>query len=332
MTQACPVQSGSAGALGIDLGAHLDQFADLPSGIRICFRDLPPRPGVTPHPVPVVLVGGLSLEQSFWPRGFLDRLAEGGLRVITLDNRDAGRSTHLEEQQRATKLQLLRARPPQGAYTIEDMAEDVVGLLDHLDLDQVHLVGMSMGGMISQTVASTHPFRVLSLTSIFSTTGNPKVGQPARSTLLRLARRAPRNEMEHVAAHLGMTQHLAGWAFRPDVEQEVVVALRNWRRGAGLGNSAATQRQISAIQASGDRTASLGRITAPTLVVHGDRDPMVAPSGGRATHDAIPGSTLEDIPGMGHHIGPEVDRELAILVEHHAFAAWHREQMAALKE
>lgn len=317
MTDACPVLSGSSGSLGIDLAEYLDQFVDLPSGVRLCYRDLPPcgNPDVAAHPIPIVLIAGLSLEQSAWTRGFLDRLAEGGFRVITLDNRDAGRSTRFDAQPRATKLQLLRARPPQGGYTLEDMAGDVIGLLDALDLDRVHLAGMSMGGMIAQIVAATEPSRVASLTSIFSTTGNPKVGQPSRSTLMRLARRAPRTELEHVAAHLGMVEHLAGWAFRPDVELEVATALRNWRRGAGLGNAEATQRQIAAIQASGDRTATLAAITAPTQVIHGDRDPMVAPSGGVATAAAIPGAKHVVIPGLGHHFGPGVDREIAILVD-----------------
>ncbi len=307
--------------LGIDLGDHLDRYAQVPTGVRLCHRVSDPAAGSEEHPVPLVLVSGLSQDQTAWPEPMLDVLAQRGLRVITLDNRDSGRSTRFESQRLASKLDLLRATAPTGSYTLEDMGADVIGLLDHLDLERVHLAGMSMGGMIGQVVASTIPERIASFTSIFSTTGQGKVGQPAKATMVRFAARAPRDEMEGVTTHLTMTRYLAGRDYPPDVEVEVAMALRTWRRGAGPRNGAAVVRQISAIQASGDRTASLSRITAPTLVLNGDRDPMVAPSGGLATHRAIVGSRHQVITGMGHHIGPGLDVMLGAMVADHAWAA-----------
>lgn len=308
--------------IDLDLGDDLDQFVDLPSGVRICFRDHPATgPSTDPgRDVPLLLVAGLSLDQTSWPTSMTDALRAAGFRVLTLDNRDAGRSTRFEGQASASKVAMLRAKAPQGAYTLEEMSEDVSGLLDHLDIDRVHLVGMSMGGMISQIIASSEPTRVATLTSIFSTTGHLKVGQPAKATLLRMAKPAPRNETEHVAGHLLMMQYLAGAGFPPDVEDEIAHALRNWRRGVGRRNGAGTLRQISAIQASGDRTPTLSAIAAPTLVIHGDKDPMVAPSGGLATHQAVAGSKHVVVPGMGHHISSRLGSELAGMVIAHVDA------------
>ncbi|HEX8767796.1 MAG TPA: alpha/beta fold hydrolase, partial [Jatrophihabitans sp.] len=192
------------------------------------------------------------------------------------------------------------------AYDLADMAADTVGLLDALGIERVHLVGMSMGGMIAQTVAARHPARVLTLTSIFSTTGHRRVGQPTRSTLLRLARGPARTVEESVERHLAMLAHIGSTAFPPDDDLERAWATAVWDRCGGARSGAPVARQIGAIQASGDRTAELARIAAPTLVVHGDRDLMVHPTGGRATADAIPGARHVEIAGMGHHLAPGV--------------------------
>jgi pimeloyl-ACP methyl ester carboxylesterase len=193
------------------------------------------------------------------------------------------------------------------------MAADTVGLLDHLGIDRVHLVGMSMGGMIAQTVAARHPARVASLTSIFSTTGDRRVGQPARSTLARLARGPARTVEESVERHLGMLRHIGSPTELPDDDLERAWAVGLWERGGGVAARAGVPRQISAIQASGDRTAELRRITAPTLVVHGSTDRMVHPTGGRATAAAVPGARHVEIPGMGHHLAPGVVDQLVEL-------------------
>jgi pimeloyl-ACP methyl ester carboxylesterase len=189
-------------------------------------------------------------------------------------------------------------------------------LLDHLGVDRVHLVGMSMGGMIAQTLAARHPDRVATLTSIFSTTGHRRVGQPARSTIVRLMKRPARTVEESVQRHLAMLGHIGSASFPPDDDLERAWATTVWERSGGRRSTEGVARQISAIQASADRTAELRRITAPTLVVHGDTDRMVHPSGGRATVAAIPGARHVEITGMGHHLAPGVvDRLVDLTTE-----------------
>ncbi|GGO86155.1 alpha/beta hydrolase [Nocardioides phosphati] len=274
----------------------VDQFAQLASGIRICFRDH----GSGTDPA-ILLVAGLGEDQTFWGDSFVASLVARGYRVITMDNRDVGQSTFVTTPPPGILRQAF-ARPRQDGYTLADMARDCVGVLDHLGIEQVHLVGRSMGGMIAQTVAATSPQRVLSLTSIYSTTGSTKVGQPAKSTI-RLLVTAPalRTRTDAVRAHLRLTQHIAGSAYPIDDAEEARIAARGWDRSAG-DPADGVARQIQAIQRSGDRTAQLRTITAPTLVIHGDRDLMVAPSGGVASAAAIPSAQHVVIPGMGHHI------------------------------
>lgn len=277
-----------------------DLFVDLPAGPRICHRIAGP-----PDGAPLLLVAGLGLDLTSWPQRMVDGFADRGFRVVRFDNRDVGRSSRMPVRPPGTLRRLL-ARPRPDAYDLADMAADAFGLLEHLGIERVHLVGMSMGGMISQTLAARHPDRVASLTSIFSTTGHRGVGQPARSTIARLGRRPARTVEESVERHLSMLRHIGSATFAPDESLERAWATAVWDRGEGLRGPAGVARQIGAIQASGDRTEELGRITAPTLVVHGDTDRMVHPSGGRATADAVPGARHVEVPGMGHHLGPGV--------------------------
>ena len=276
-----------------------DRFADLPAGPRICYRVEGSSGGE-----PLLLLAGLGLDLTSWPQRLVDGFTARGFRVVRMDNRDAGRSGRIAIPPPGRLRQLL-ARPRPDAYDLTDMAADTIGLLDVLNIRRVHLVGMSMGGMIAQVVAARHPHRVASLTSIFSTTGHRRVGQPARSTVLRLAKAAPRTVEESVERHLAMLSHIGGPGFPPDDDLERAWATAVWERGGG-DRSQEVARQIGAIQASGDRTRELARIAAPTLVVHGDEDRMVHPSGGRATADAIAGTRLVEIPGMGHHLAPGV--------------------------
>lgn len=288
-----------------------DQYTTLPSGTRICFRDV----GAEPDPA-ILLVAGLGEDLTFWPDSFVDSLVARGFRVITMDNRDVGQSTGVATPAPSLWRQAL-ARPRDDAYSLADMAEDCVGVLDHLGLERVHLVGRSMGGMIAQTVAATEPRRVLSLTSIYSTTGASKVGQPAWSTLGLLLSRPPRTRTAAVRAHLRITEHIAGSSYPIDDVEEAAIAARGWDRSAG-DPAARVARQIQAIQRSGDRTAQLRRITAPTLVINGDRDLMVAPSGGAATVEAIPSAQHVVIPGMGHHIPKALVDPITQYISHHA--------------
>jgi pimeloyl-ACP methyl ester carboxylesterase len=287
--------------------ASTDRFVDLPAGPRLCYRIEGSEEGV-----PLLLVAGLGIDLTSWPQRMVDGFVERGFRVIRFDNRDIGRSSRIETPSPGRLRQLL-ARPRPDAYDLADMAADTVGLLEHLGVERVHLVGMSMGGMIAQTVAARHPDRVASLTSIFSTTGHRRVGQPARSTLVRLARGPARTVEESVQRHLGMLRHIGSPTFLPDDDLERAWAIGLWERGGGAAARAGVPRQISAIQASGDRTAELRRITAPTLVVHGSTDRMVHPTGGRATAAAVPGARHVEITGMGHHLAPGVVDQLVEL-------------------
>lgn len=288
-----------------------DRFVDLPAGPRICYRTDGPADGT-----PLVLIAGLGLDLTSWPQRLIEGFTERGFRVVRLDNRDAGRSSRIDAPPPG-RLRQLFARPRPDTYDLGDMAADTVGLLDHLGLKRVQLVGMSMGGMIAQTVAARHPDRVGSLTSIFSTTGARKVGRPARSTLARMAKGPAHTVEESVERHLWMLRHIGSASFPPDDDLERAWAAGLWERGGGARAKEGRPRQIGAIQASGDRTAELRRITAPTLVIHGDTDRMVHVTGGRATAAAIPGARYVEIDGMGHHIAPGlIDRLVEMTTDH----------------
>jgi pimeloyl-ACP methyl ester carboxylesterase len=286
-----------------------EHLVELPSGVRLCYRD-------EGEGEALLLVAGLGQDLTAWPEPFVRGLVHRGFRVVRHDNRDVGRSSRIAAPPPATWRQLL-ARPRPEAYTLQDMADDAVALLDHLAIDRAHLVGMSMGGMIAQTVAASRPDRVRTLTSVFSTTGHTRVGQPAWSTKLRLVKPEARTRDGFVNRHLALTAHLAGRGYPMDEAAETAYAERVWDRGASSGAGAPVARQIQAIQASGDRTWQVRRITAPTLVVHGDRDLIVHPSGGRATADAIAGARHVSIPGMGHHLAPGLLDRLADLITEH---------------
>jgi pimeloyl-ACP methyl ester carboxylesterase len=290
----------------------VDQFAVLASGITICFRDH----GAEDDPV-ILLVAGLGEDMTFWGDSFVTALVARGYRVITMDNRDVGRSSFATTPPPGVWRQAV-ARPRQDGYHLADMAQDCLGLLDDLDIDRFHLVGRSMGGMIAQTIAATVPQRVLSLTSMYSTTGSTAVGQPAKSTILKIVLApAPKTRTDAVRAHLHITQHIAGTAYPMDEAQEAFLAGRAWDRRNG-DTAAGEARQIQAIQLSGDRTQQLGRITAPTLVIHGDRDLLVAPSGGKATAEAIRAAQHVVIPGMGHHIPEALVEPITRYIAGHA--------------
>ncbi|MEV8147441.1 alpha/beta hydrolase [Arthrobacter sp. NPDC080073] len=291
--------------------AQVDRFVTLPCGMKICFRDA----GEKSDPV-ILLIAGLGEDLTFWTDAVVDALVAHGFRVVSLDNRDAGQSGFATTPPPAVWRQVL-ARPRRDGYTLEDMARDAVGVLDHLGIEQVHLVGRSMGGMIAQTIAATEPHRVLSLTSIYSTTGSRKVGQPAQSTIRLLMGPDARSRTDAVRAHLRITRHIAGKEYPIDDAAEAAIAARGWDRAAG-DLAAGGARQIQAIQLSGDRTAVLGRITAPTLVINGDSDLMVAETGGAATVRAIRGAQHVVIPGMGHHMPETLVETITGYIAQHA--------------
>ena len=288
-----------------------DQTARLRHGTSICFRE-----AGDPSAPPLLLVAGLGEDLTSWTGPFVRALAARGFRVITMDNRDCGRSTFVHTPPPALWRQVVAA-PRKDGYSLADMAADCLGLLDHLQVGRTHLVGRSMGGMIAQTLAALRPERVASLTSLYSTTGAKKVGQPARSTLALLASSSPRNRTDAVRSHLRLTRHVAGRAFPIDDAAEAQIAARTWDRCDG-DQAAGVARQIQAIQRSGDRTDQLRRVTVPTLVINGDRDLLVHPSGGAATVAAIPLARHVVMTGMGHHIPAALVEPITHHISQHA--------------
>jgi pimeloyl-ACP methyl ester carboxylesterase len=251
----------------------------------------------------LLLVMGLGTQMIGWPDGFCAALAARGLHVIRYDNRDVGRSTHLRQHRPPTIKQLLLRDRSAAAYSLADMADDGIGLLDRLGIERAHVAGASMGGMIAQTMAARHPDRVLSLASIMSNTGHRWKGMPGLRVYPIFMRR-PADNREGAVESTVSTFRLIGSPGFPFEEDELRrVAQLSYERGY---NPAGTARQLAAILAAGDRTPELRRITAPTVVIHGTRDRMVRPSGGRETAKAIPGSRLVEIDGMGHDLPPGV--------------------------
>ena len=224
-------------------------------------------------------------------------LAERGFRVVRFDNRDIGHSTWLEGAPLPGRLDLLLRRPDGSAYLLSDMAADTIGLMDHLEIEAAHVAGISMGGMIAQTLAIEHPQRVRSLVSMHSTTGNRWVGQPTFKVFAHMLSEAP-SERDAFVKRIERTYELIGSpAYPTDGERLRRVAEGSWDRGH---NPRGVLRQLHAIVASGDRTAALRKLDLPATVIHGTRDSLVRSSGGRATARAIPGARLHLIEGMGH--------------------------------
>jgi pimeloyl-ACP methyl ester carboxylesterase len=248
---------------------------------------------------PLLLIMGLGTQMVGWPDGFCRELADRGFYVVRFDNRDIGRSTHLDHLPTPTVSQLLRRSKRAAPYCLEDMAADAAGLLDALDLAPAHVVGASMGGMIAQGLAADHPGSVRTLCSIMSTTGSRWAGQPALRLYPYLLRRAPGDRERFIDHTVTLLQAIGSTGFEQDEDEVRRVAALSYDRGP---NGPGTGRQLAAILASGDRTAAVRRIVAPTVVIHGTADRLVRPSGGRATAKAIRGAELVTIPGMGHDL------------------------------
>jgi pimeloyl-ACP methyl ester carboxylesterase len=247
----------------------------------------------------LLLVMGLATQMLGWHEDFCEELAARGFHVIRFDNRDVGRSTAMRDLGVPTIGQLLRRDKHAAGYTLDDMADDGVGLMDTLGLERAHVVGASMGGMIAQTMAIRHPERVLSLASIMSNTGSRWAGQPRPRMYPALLKRAPRDREAYVQHIVELFTLIGSPGFDHDEAELRERAGRGYERGT---NPAGAARQLAAIIASGDRTPLLRKITAPTVVIHGAADKLVPLSGGRATARAIPAAALLTIPGMGHDL------------------------------
>jgi pimeloyl-ACP methyl ester carboxylesterase len=294
-------------------GRRFDEnVVDVGRGIRLCYDQIG-----DPTDPPIVLIPGLGQQLHSWRTGFVSALADHGFRITRFDNRDTGRSTHMSYPP-PHPLAILRGGNNSRQYHLGDMARDTVGLLDVLGYRDAHLVGISMGAMIAQTVAAHFPGRVRTLTSMMSTTGAPRIGRSALSTWRRmLTTRPPRTREQAMDRAVGMARHIRSHGFPFDerwVREKAGIA---WDRDP---SSEGVARQLAAIFASGDRTAELRHIDVPTLVIHGDRDRMVNPTGGAATARAIPGARLETITGLGHDLPPAVWARIADLITDHTKA------------
>ncbi len=289
-----------------------ERLVDVGRGITLCYEEFG-----QPGDPPLLLIMGLAIQMIGWPDEFCQQLADRGFRVVRFDNRDSGRSTHLSGR-RLSPGQLVRRRVPPGQYTLSDMALDTVGLMRALEIEPAHVVGVSMGGMIAQTLAAEHPDSVRTLVSIMSTTGSRWKGQPAFGVYRFLLAPPPEDRESFIDRLVRLFALVGSPGFPRDEDRIRQIAGRSWERDHDPG---APSRQLGAIIASGDRTPRLRQITAPTLVIHGTRDKMIRKSGGRATARAIPGAQLELVEGMGHDLPVDVWPRLIDLISSHARAA-----------
>jgi pimeloyl-ACP methyl ester carboxylesterase len=245
---------------------------------------------------------GLGMHLIHWDLELCELLAKRGFYVIRFDNRDSGRSTKIDARVPDIRRAMIGLRID-APYLLDDMADDAFGLLDHLGIDAAHVVGVSMGGMIAQAMAIRRPERVLSLTSIMSTTGERRVGRPKLRVWGLLMGSAPRDKQAYIERFVKVFRLIGSKGFPTDDNRIRELAAATYERGH---EEAGTARQLAAILASGDRTEQLRRVKVPTTVIHGRDDPLVPFRGGRATAAAIPGARLIAIPGMGHDLPHEV--------------------------
>jgi pimeloyl-ACP methyl ester carboxylesterase len=270
-----------------------EQFARV-GDVELCYETF----GDRADPA-MLLVMGLGTQMIGWPDEFCLELSCRGHFVIRYDNRDSGRSTHFHDTPPPTPRELVTRRFKNLAYTLDDLADDGFGLLDELGIAKAHVVGASMGGMIAQVMAVRHADRVLSLTSIMSTTGARHVGNPGLKVYPFFLGRPPRDKQGYIERVEKIFGLVGSPGFeRNDDELRRLAALSYDRDPSAAG----TPRQLAAILAGGNRTKDVRRIKAPTLVIHGTKDKMVARSGGKATARAIPGAKLMLIEGMGHDL------------------------------
>lgn len=278
------------------MNAHQPPQMAKANGIELCYEVFG-----APDAEALVLIMGLGAQMILWDDEFCRDLAGRGFRVIRFDNRDIGQSTRMSGGKPLRPLELLKLRlfkiPPEAPYKLWDMAGDVVGLLDALGIGKAHIVGASMGGMIAQEIAMQYPDRVLSLTSIMSSTGNPKLPPPTREASAMLLAPPPASKEEYLDRFGKTWKILRGGSFPLDEAKDRERAEHTYARGL---NPAGVGRQLRAILASGNRKDRLGSLRTPTLVIHGTIDPLVRVEAGKDTAASIPGARLLLIDGMGH--------------------------------
>lgn len=306
--------AGNAADLGIapeDLahvaGPPIGQSAELSDGATTDVHVDGPEDG----PV-LLLVCGLGQQRTHWPPEALAALHEAGYRTVCAENRDVGRG-HVHE---GTPFDLPRGDDgwPRAPYSLGRMAADHLEVLDHLGVERAHVLGVSMGGMIAQRVALAAPERITSLLSVMSTTGARGVGQPTERAKPALTSIPPHGDLDAYVAYQVELQTIIGTPGEDEPERAAARARVGFARGVHEWGSA---RQLLAIRGDGDRTAQLAAVSAPTLVLHGEDDPLIDVSGGHATAAAIPDARLVTVPGWGHDLPVNyLDRLLPPVIDH----------------
>ena len=268
----------------------------------------------------LVLVNGLGSQCINYRTEWCQRFADRGFHVVRMDNRDVGLSTHFSDvapDVMGVVAAMANGEPAEVPYTLSDMAADVVAVLDALGVEQAHVMGLSMGGMIVQTLAIEHPDRLRSMTSVMSTTGELDVGQPSAEAQARLFGPPATDRASAIANHLA---GLRIWGSPGHVDEEA----QSHYAGEAFDRAfdpAGVARQIMGITASGSRADALRQVTVPTLVLHGSADSLIDPSGGRRTAELVPGARFVLIEGMGHDYPRAYWDELVDLVTTHAAEA-----------
>jgi len=301
----------------VNLSAHQPPQTARANGIDICYEIFGDAGAE-----PMLLIMGLGAQMIHWDDDFCRQLAARGFRVIRFDNRDIGKSSRLSGGKRLSPVELLKLRflkiPVAAPYGLLDMAKDTIGLMDVLGIRSAHLVGASMGGMIAQEIAISFPEWVRSLTSIMSTTGNPKVPPPTREASAILMAPPPATKEEYFVRFAQTWKILRAGSFPEDEALDRSRAERTFERGL---NPAGVGRQLRAILASGSRKERLRAVKAPTLVIHGTVDPLVHPMGGKDTAASIPGAKLLMIERMGHALPIPMWPQIIDAIDKHARGA-----------
>ncbi len=252
---------------------------------------------------PLLLISGLTGQMLSFPEAFCEAFVDRGFFVIRMDNRDVGLSTKFNDG---------------PSYTLSDMASDCVAVMQHFSDEPAHIFGISMGGMIAQTIAIDHPDAVATMTSYASTTGNPAFGRATDEAIAALTAPEPQTREDSIANSLA-GKRIWGTPDTWDEDETAATFGESWDRAQSPGCGA---RQMEAIVASGNREEALAKIDVPTLVIHGEIDPLITSSGGQRTAEVIPGAKYVEIEGMGHDIPiTELPHVVALVTSHAAEAA-----------
>ncbi|PKN35932.1 MAG: alpha/beta hydrolase [Deltaproteobacteria bacterium HGW-Deltaproteobacteria-19] len=267
----------------------------------------------------LLLIAGCGAQMIFWEVEFCESLAKNGFFVIRFDNRDSGLSTKFDEagipDMMAAVKAAMEGRTVESAYSLDDMADDAIGLLDALGIGKAHVCGASMGGMIAQVISYRHPDRVRSLTSIMSTTGNPGLPQGKPEAIAAVVAPAPVEREAYVEHNVNVWRRIWSPGFPFEEERARTFLEKSYDRSCYPQGMA---RQNTAVIAGGDRRPSLSSVKVPTLVIHGADDPLIPVEGGKDTARVIPGARLLIVNGMGHDMPKGVWAEIAEAISQHS--------------